>query len=450
MSFKQETSAGRTPTKRDTILSIAILAFMFFIFGFVSWVNSILIPYFKISFELTHTQAYLVTFAFYIAYFVMSMPGSLLLKRVGFKRGIMFGFFALSLGALLFVPAAFTRTYGLFLVGLFTMGAGLAVLQTAANPYVIIIGPIERAAQRLSIMGVCNKCAGIVSPLIFAAFTLKVTDSELFAALPLMDEVTRNAALDELVRRVALPYAFLGILLLGAGLFIRYSVLPEINSEEESQEVASANAGKKSVFDFPYLVLGAIAIFLHVGNQVVAIDTIINYAGSMGFDLVKAKSLPSYTLTATIIGYVCGIVCIPKFISQTRALRICTVTGLIFSLCVLFMPGEMMFKGQAISLSIWFLALLGLPNALVSPGIWPLATRNLGRFTKIGSSLLVMGLVGNAILPLIYGWIADTSGVREAYRILIPSYLYLIFYAMYGHKITSWKWTKRAKPTAVK
>lgn len=425
--------------KRNSILSIAILAFMFFIFGFVSWVNSILIPYFKIAFELSHTQAYLVAFAFYIAYFVMSVPGGLLLRRVGFKRGIMFGFFALSLGALLFVPAAFTRTYGIFLLGLFTMGTGLAVLQTAANPYVTIIGPMERAAQRMSIMGVCNKFAGIVSPLIFAAFTLKVTDSELFAALPAMDEAARNAALDGLIRRVALPYACLGALLLGAGLFIRYSVLPEINTEEESGEVASANAGKSSILDFPYLILGAVALFLHVGTQVIAIDTIIGYAGSMGFDLISAKSLPSYTLTATITGYACGIVCIPKLISQTRALQLCTVTGLVFSLCVLFMPGEVMFKGQAISLSIWFLALLGLPNSLIYAGIWPLAIRKLGRFTKVGSSLLIMGLVGNAILPMIYGRIADTSGVRQAYWVLIPCFLYLIFYAMYGYKITSWK-----------
>ncbi|MDR2140117.1 MAG: sugar MFS transporter [Tannerella sp.] len=422
---------------------IAVLAFMFFIFGFVSWVNSILIPYFKISFELSHTQAYLVTFAFYIAYFVMSLPGGLLLKRVGFKRGIMLGFFALSLGALLFVPAAFTRTYGIFLVGLFTMGTGLAVLQTAANPYVTIIGPMERAAQRMSIMGVCNKFAGIVSPLVFAAFTLKVTDSELFAALPAMDEAAKNTALDELIRRVALPYACLSVLLLGAGLFIRYSVLPEINTEEESGKTTPNRSGK-TVFDFPYLMLGAVALFLHVGTQVIAIDTIINYAETMGFDLLKAKSLPSFTLAATITGYVCGIICIPKVISQTGALRICTVMGLLFSLCVLFMPGEIMFKGQSISLSIWFLALLGLPNSLIYAGIWPLAIRNLGRFTKIGSSILIMGLVGNAILPMIYGRMADTLGVRPAYWVLVPCFLYLIYYAVYGYKITSWKRAKRA------
>ncbi len=428
-----------TLSKRNYITSIVILAFMFFVFGFVSWVNSILIPYFKIACELTNFQSYLVAFAFYIAYLVMSMPGSVLLKKIGFKRGIMYGFFFLAAGAFIFVPAALTRTYGIFLTGLFTMGTGLAILQTAANPLVTIIGPIDRAAQRMSIMGVCNKFAGIVSPLIFAAVVLRSTDQALFASLPDMTETVRAAALDELIRRVIIPYSCLGVLLIGVGLFIRYSVLPEINTEEESEEVASSHAGKTNIFQFPYLVLGAVALFLHVGTQVVAIDTIIGYADSMGMDLISAKAFPSFTLTATIVGYLIGIVCIPRFISQTNALRICTITGLVFSFLILFMPGTMMFKGYEISLSIWFVVLLGLPNALIYAGIWPLAIRDLGRFTKTGSSLLIMGLAGNAILPLVYGHIADIHGTRLAYWVLIPCFLYLVFYAVYGHKITSWK-----------
>jgi glucose/galactose transporter len=411
---------------------------MYFIFGFVSWINAILIPYFKIACELTNFESYLVAFAFYIAYLVMSMPGALLLKKVGFKRGIMFGFFALALGALIFVPAALARTYGIFLAGLFTMGTGLAILQTAANPYVTIIGPLDRAVQRMSIMGVCNKFAGIVSPLIFAAFTLKATDKELFAALPAMSEAVRNLALDEIIRRVILPYACLSVLLVGVGLFIRYSALPEINTEEESQELKATHAGKKYVFQFPYLMLGAVALFLHVGTQVIAIDTIIGYATSMGMDLISAKTFPSFTLTATIVGYTIGIFCIPRFISQTNSLRICTVTGLVLSFCILFIPGQMIFKGHELALSIWFVVLLGLPNALIYAGIWPLAIRNLGRFTKTGSSILIMGLAGNAILPLIYGHLADSLGTRNAYWVLAPCFLYLVFYAFYGYRITSW------------
>jgi glucose/galactose transporter len=430
--------SGRTKWKNNC-LPVAILAFMFFVFGFVSWVNSILIPYFRIACELSNFQSYLVAFAFYIAYFVMSVPAGLLLKRTGFRRGIMYGFFLLAAGALVFVPAALVRTYGIFLTGLFTMGAGLAILQTAANPLVTIIGPIDRAAQRMSIMGVCNKFAGIVSPLVFAALILKASDRELFAAIPFMADDVRAAALDELALRVVRPYACLSVLLVAVGVFIRHSVIPEINTEEESGEITTAHAGKTGILQFPYLVLGAVAIFLHVGTQVIAIDTIIGYAGSMGMDLISAKIFPSLTLTATIVGYVAGIVCIPKFISQTNALRVCTMLGLAFSLCILFIPGHVWFRGHETGLSVWFVALLGLPNALIYAGIWPLAIHDLGRFTKTGSSLLIMGLSGNAILPLIYGHLADAAGTRQAYWTLVPCFLYLIFYAVYGHKVTSWK-----------
>ena len=141
-------------TKRDTVISILIIGLLFFIFGFVSWVNAILIPYFKIACELTNFQSYLVTFAFYISYFIMSVPSSFLLRKVGFKKGMMIGFWAMALGAFIFVPAALTRTYEIFLFGLFTIGAGLAVLQTAANPYITVLGPKESAAQRISMMGI--------------------------------------------------------------------------------------------------------------------------------------------------------------------------------------------------------------------------------------------------------------------------------------------------------
>jgi len=299
-------------TKRDTIISILIIGLLFFIFGFVSWVNAILIPYFKIACELTNFQSYLVAFAFYISYFIMSVPSSYLLMKVGFKKGMMIGFWTMALGAFIFVPAAYMRTYEVFLLGLFTIGIGLAILQTAANPYITVLGPKERAAQRISIMGICNKGAGILAPLLFAAVILRATDTELFQTLATMTEVEKNAALDELIRRVIFPYACVGTVLFALGLMIRYSPLPEINTEHESAEVATANLSKKSIFEFPHLILGAIAIFLHVGTQVIAIDTIIGYASSMKINLLEAKVFPSYTLFATICGYILGIICIPK------------------------------------------------------------------------------------------------------------------------------------------
>src|SRR6476660_539907 len=243
-------------TKKDTTISILIIGLLFFIFGFVSWVNAILIPYFKIACELTHFTAYLVTFAFYISYFIMSVPSSFLLKRTGFKKGMMIGFWAMSLGAFIFVPAALTRTYEIFLIGLFTIGGGLAVLQTAANPYITVLGPKENAAQRISIMGIFNKGAGIIAPLLFAAVVLKATDTDLFAQLATMNEEEKTRALDELIRRVIIPYACVGAVLFGLGLVVRYSPLPEINTEQESPEVAEANRGRKTIFQFPHLILG--------------------------------------------------------------------------------------------------------------------------------------------------------------------------------------------------
>lgn len=425
-------------SKRDTNISIGIIGGMFFIFGFLSWINAILIPYFKIACELTHFQSYLVAFAFYIAYFVMSVPSSYLLKAVGFKKGMMIGFIALSLGAFIFVPAAMTRTYEIFLAGLFTIGIGLAILQTAANPYITILGPKERAAQRISIMGIANKFAGIVAPLLFAAAVLRPTDQALFDSLATMGDVERSTALDELIRRVIAPYAVVGACLLIIGFAIRYSPLPEIDTEEESGEVAEATTGKTSVFQFPHLVLGAVAIFIHVGTQILAIDTIISYAGSMGISLMDAKVFPSYTLFLTICGYLLGIVCIPRFISQVTALRICTILGVVFSLLIIYGKGEVSLLGHTADISIWFIVLLGLANSLVWAGIWPLALDGLGRFTKIGASLMIMGLCGNAIMPLVYGYFADVHGLRDAYWVLVPCYLYLIYYAVWGHKLRRW------------
>jgi glucose/galactose transporter len=427
-----------TLSSRDTWISIFIIGMLFFIFGFVSWVNAILIPYFKIACELTNFQSYLVAFAFYISYFVISLPASYLLKRTGFKKGMLVGFMSMALGAFIFIPAALTRTYEIFLIGLFTIGAGLAVLQTAANPYITVLGPKESAAQRISIMGIFNKGAGILAPIIFAAVILKATDTELFKLLDTMSPDEKNAALDEFIRRVILPYACVGTVLVGLGLFVRYSPLPEINTEQESPEVATANLSKNSILEFPHLMLGAVAIFLHVGTQVIAIDTVIGYADSMNIDLLEAKVFPSYTLFATICGYVLGIICIPKYFSQLNALRFCTLLGTILTVLIQLLQGDVTFLGHTADLSIWMVVLLGFANSLVWAGIWPLALDGLGKFTKIGASILIMGLCGNAIMPLFYGYFADVYDVRIAYWVLLPCYLYLVFYAFKGYSLRKW------------
>lgn len=351
----------------------------------------------------------------------------------------MTGFWIMALGAFIFVPAALSRTYEIFLIGLFTIGAGLAILQTAANPYITVLGPKESAAQRISIMGIFNKGAGILAPLVFAAVILKATDTDLFTQLGSMGVEEKAKALDELVRRVIVPYLCVGTVLVLLGFLVRFSPLPEIDTEHETEELAAANMGKNSILQFPHLVLGAIGIFLHVGTQVIAIDTIIGYANSMQIPLMEARTFPSYTLAATICGYILGIICIPRFFSQVNALRFCTLLGTVLTLLIVFTKGQIHFLGHTTDISIWFVVLLGLANSLVWAGIWPLALDELGKFTKRGASVMIMGLCGNAILPLFYGYFADKYDVRTAYWVLLPCYLYLVFYAVYGHRIRRWR-----------
>ncbi|MEJ2884709.1 sugar MFS transporter [Pedobacter sp. GR22-6] len=440
MAALEKTVQASSMTRKDTMISISIIGLLFFIFGFVTWINAILIPFFKIACELNNFESYLVAFAFYIAYLVMSLPAGYLLKRIGFKKGMMCGFWAMALGAALFIPAGLSRTYPLFLSGLFTIGIGLAILQTAANPYITILGPKERAAQRFSIMGICNKLAGILAPLLFAAVILRPeTDNELFKQVTLMQGAEKEQVLNEIISRVVAPYAVVAVILLLLGFLVRFSPLPEIDTEHEDETLLVTNAGKKSILEFPHLVLGAVAIFFHVGSQVIAVDSVVNYASHHGMGFLEAKTFPSYTLTATIIGYLLGISFIPKLISQLTALKICTVLGLVLSCFILLFAGRVEFLGHQTDLSVWFIVLLGFANSMIWAGVWPLALDNLGRFIKTGASLLIMGLCGNAIMPLIYGYWADQHGLREAYWILIPCYLYLIFYAFYGHSLKYWK-----------
>lgn len=426
------------PGSRQVTISMMLIALLFFVFGFVSWVNAILIPYFKIACELSHFDSYLVAFAFYISYFIWSVPAGRLLLRIGFKSGMRTGFWVMSLGAMLFVPAASLRSYPLFLLGLFIIGAGLAVLQTAANPYITLLGKPESAARRISIMGICNKGAGILAPLLFAVVILREGDDQLFAQIPHMADAARSIVLDELIQRVMWPYAVVSIVLFLLGVLIWKSSLPEIDMQPEKE----TSPKRGTIFGFPHLVLGAVAIFLHVGTQVIAIDTIINYAGSMGIPLSKSRTFPSYTLTATIIGYIAGIAGIPKLFSQLSALRFCTLLGLLLSLLIQVLSGSFNWMGYEADISIWAIVLLGLANSLVWAGIWPLALKDLGRHTQVGASLLIMGLCGNAILPLLYGQLADIWGLRLAYLVLVPCYFYLVFYAFYGYKVRHWRSAK--------
>ncbi len=431
------------PGSNNYFLSISIIGMLFFIFGFVTWLNGSLIPFLKIACELNHTEAYLVTFAFYISYTVMAVPMSAVLQKTGYKNGMVIGLLAMTVGTLIFIPAAQTRIYALFLAGLFEMGGGLTILQTASNPYIVIIGPKESAAVRISFMGLANKFAGILSPLLFTALILHGMEKFSDENLLLMNEVQKDAAFNELASRLIFPYIIMAVILLLLAAMIKFSPLPEIETESENSTNVKSN--KTSVFQFPQLVLGAIALFFYVGVEVIAGDTVGMYGKTLGVSFFG--KLTSYTMAFMVLGYLAGIALIPRIIKQEKALIISALTGFVLSAGVLLSSttddsiSKIVFGWIGISPipnSIFFLTLLGFSNAMVWPAIWPMALDGLGKFMKIGSAILIMGIAGGALLPLLYGFLANFSSPQFSYWILLPCYLFIFYYATNGYKKRNW------------
>jgi FHS family L-fucose permease-like MFS transporter len=420
----QTSSVIESPVKKSAVNPIVIIGALFFIFGFVTWMNGTLIPYLKIACELTTQESYFVTFAFYIAYVVMGIPAGKTIKKFGFKNGMAIGLFIMAIGALMFIPAALSRTYGVFLVGLFIQGTGLTVLQTASNPYITILGPAETAARRISIMGICNKVAGALAPVVLGAVALANID-QLTEKLKTLAPDQKVLELNELAARVILPYSIMVVVLVLLAILIYFSSLPEINTEHEDETVAAANNDKTSITQFPHLILGVVTLFVYVGAEVIAGDTISLYGTSQHIALSTAKFFTSCTLVSMIVGYLIGIFCIPRFITQQKALVASAILGAVLTVCALFTHGYA---------SVFCIALLGLANSLMWPAIWPLALAGLGRFTKIASSLLVMGIAGGALLPLLYGYFSGKYSAQSAYIMLIPIYLFILYYSTIGHK----------------
>ena len=404
---------------------IGIIGILFFIFGFITWANGTLIPYLKIACELNDAQQYYVATAFFAAYFIMAIPSSIILKKTGFKNGMSLGLFVMAIGALLFIPAAQTRTYNLFLLGLFIIGTGLALLQTAANPFVTVLGPIESAAQRISIMGICNKIAGICAIYVLGSIALENADG-IKAKLLTLNAAEKAVELDSLAARVILPYTVIAIILTVLAILLFFVKMPEVH-EEETNIDSELSKTKTSIFQFPHLLLGAIAIFFYVGVEVISYDTFAGFGEHLGFPLETAKNFATFTGYALLVGYIFNILAIPKFISQQKAMFWLTILSMILVVLSVFTSGK--------TAVICFM-LLGFSNAVMWPAIWPLAIDGLGKFTKIGSALIIMGIVGGAILPPLYGKISVLIANKQlAYLMMIPCYLYILYYAVAGHKV---------------
>jgi glucose/galactose transporter len=430
-----------TSSSKSNIVAISIIAGLFFIFGFVTWINGALIPYMKIINELTEAQSYLVASAFYISYVFMALPASYILEKIGYRKGMSLGLFIMAVGSLVFIPAADARTYWMFLIGIFIQGAGLTILQTAANPYITVLGPIESGAKRIAIMGIANKVAGALGSLIFGAILLSGID-KVKEELSVVSVEEKGKLLDVMADSVVMPYIIMAAVLAVLALLIRKAPLPHV--EADTEEVNDVDGtSKTSIFQFPHLWLGVLTLFVYVGAEVIAGDTIIAYGISLGFTAEKAKFFTTFTLMAMVAMYALGVFLIPKYLKQHRALQISAILGIIFSVCIIITTGFT---------SVLFVAALGIANALVWPAVWPLTLEGLGKFTKTASALLIMAIAGGAIIPPLYGRMVDTEkvnliveGIAEnealaaastsSYWILIPCYVIILYFSISGYKL---------------
>ena len=391
--------------------------------------------------ELTDAQSYLVASASYISFVVMALPSAYVLKKTGYRKGMSLGLLIMAVGALVFIPAAQARTYWIFLLAIFIQGTGMTLLQTASNPYITILGPIDRAAKRIAIMGIANKVAGGLGSVIFGTLLLTGIE-EVQQQLAVVAAEEKNRLLDTMASSVIVPYLVMTAVLVLLGLLIRKAPLPHVEPPVESKQTS-----KQSIFNYPHLWLGVLTLFAYVGAEVIAGDTIISYGISLGFPVAQAKFFTMYALFAMVFAYALGVLLIPKFISQDNALKISAALGIVFSLCIINTNG---------ATSVFFVAALGIANALVWPAVWPLTLKGLGSLTKTASALLIMAISGGAIIPPLYGRLVDknkydliTSGVAEAdalstastssYWILLPCYVLILYYALKGHKLRSKK-----------
>lgn len=395
-------------SSKGYIFPLVVIGVLFFMIGFALGINGLIIPFLRTALDLTTAESYLVLAATFSTFIIFGYPCGLIIKAIGYKKTMILSFFFFALGLYLFIPSAENQSFAMFLLASFISGIGNTMLQAAVNPYITILGPMESAATRMSMMGIANKAAWAIAPIFLGVF-LNLGDVKL--------------------EDIKLPFYFISGIFVLLGILVAFVPLPEVKAEGEDENDAAAassySANKTSIWQFPHLLLGLVSLLFYVGVETLAMASIVDYATSL--NLPDPQVYTSYTVIGMVIGYLVGVFFIPKYISQERAMFICAIIGLISSLLIVLTP---------MHISIWFVAILGLANSLMWPALWPMAMKDLGKFTKTGSSLLVMAIVGGAVFPLLFGWLADVSGnMQQAYWICFPAYLMIFYYALSGHKI---------------
>ena len=420
------TTLAAAPSRQQQLGPMLIIGLLFFIFGFVTWLNGPLITFVKLAFQVEDAYAFLVPFAFYISYLVFSLPAAMILRRTGMKKGMALGLFVMAVGAVLFGQFVSLRVFAGALTGLFVIGAGLSLLQTASNPYISILGPIDSAAQRIAFMGICNKVAGVLAPFVFGALVLSGIGSfgEQVAAAPTAE--AREALLNAFAGKVHTPYMVMAGLLVVLAIWIARSSLPEITPEGANSERAIGH-GHGSIFSFPHLWLGVLCLFLYVGVEVMAGDAIGTYGAGFHLPLDRTKIFTAFTLSGMLAGYLVGLVLIPRYISQQRYLAVSAVLGVLFSI------GAYLTHGYV---SVGFVAALGFANAMMWPAIFPLAIRGLGELTERGSALLIMAIAGGAVVPQLFVHLKQHIDFQLAFSaLMVLCYLYILYYGLAGHRV---------------
>lgn len=405
--------------------SLAITGLLFFIIGFFTWINGPLITFVRLAFDLDEVKAFLVVFVFYISYFVLALPAAAVLKLTGMKKGLALSLLVMAVGAAMFGQFSTRRWYAGALSGLFVIGGGLALLQTAVNPYISILGPIETAARRIALMGICNKVAGILAPVVIGSVVLHGI-GDLSAQVAAADAATKEQLLTAFAAKIHGPYLVMAGVLVLVAIFILFSPLPELKPSEVNAE-RSDSAVNGSIFQFPHLLLGVLCLFTYVGVEVLAGDAIGTYGNGFGLPLDETKFFTSFTLGAMLLGYLAGLVAIPRLLSQQAYLAMSAVLGVLFALGALFTHGYV---------SVGLVAALGFANAMMWPAIFPLAIRGLGRFTETGSALLVMGIAGGAVVSQAFAILKQHFDFQWVFAgLAVPCYLYILFFALRGHRV---------------
>lgn len=396
--------------KNNYLFPLAIIGLFFFSIGFALGINSYLMPVLKNAMHISGAASSLLLAATFIPFLLFGIPATHCIRLIGYKRTMALSFAIFAVAFALFILAAKQNSLTWFLIASFVSGAANAVLQASVNPYVTILGPLDSAARRISCMGISNKLAWPVTTLFITLVIGKgIGDTQL--------------------SDLYMPFTIIIAIFLLLGVIALLAPLPDVKAagEDESDTTASSNFyadGKTSILQFPHLLLGCLALFLYVGVETISLATATGYAQSLGLEGDNYGFIPSVGM---IVGYVCGVIFIPRYLSQAAAMRICAIIALVGSIAVAVVPNPVF--------SVCCIFLMALGCSLMWPALWPLAMADLGKFTKAGSSLLTMAIAGGAVMPWVQGLVQDAFSYQTSYWVSVPCFLFILYYGLAGYKV---------------